>query len=66
MVLSRYTDEGLVQCDDCGWRGMVKDCVHTYRGIAGSEGDVEPVDECPECGSDQLIEIRQEPAFAYQ
>ena len=60
MVLSRYTDESLVQCDDCSWRGMVKDCVHTYKGIAGSEGDVEPVDGCPKCGSENLIPIESD------
>jgi len=45
----------MVECEDCGWRGQVKECVHTYRGITSTE-DVEAVDECPKCGSKNLIE----------
>ena len=54
-MYSRYNDLTMVECEDCGWRGQVKECVHTYRGITSTE-DVEAVDECPKCGSKILIE----------
>lgn len=52
---SRYDDPTPIQCEDCGWRGKVMDCIHTYYEIPGTEGDVEPADECPDCGSDNLF-----------
>ena len=66
----RRTDPTPVKCEDCGWQGLAKDAVHTYRGIGifftpdGYDEDVEPVDECPECGSENLIPIEMEPANA--
>jgi len=62
-IFSRYDDTTPVYCEDCGWKGQVRDCVHTYRGIPGTGGDVEPVDECPKCGSENLIDIESELAF---
>jgi rRNA maturation endonuclease Nob1 len=54
---SRNTDTTIVECEDCGWRGMAKDCYHTYRGYGhGESADVEPIDECPKCGSWNLID----------
>lgn len=48
----RSIDWTPTRCDECGWRGPERWCFHTYHGCA--EDDVEPVDECPECGSDHL------------
>jgi len=59
-MYSRYTDPRIVKCEGCGWQGKVMDCYHGYSPI--SSGDVEPCDYCPECSSDQLIPIEQEPA----
>jgi len=53
---SRYTDQTLVECEDCGWRGTVSECVHTYESVLPD--DVEPVDRCPKCGSRNLIELK--------
>ena len=53
---SRETDITLVQCEDCGWTGTVSECIHTYRAISLTDGDVEGIDECPKCGSENLIE----------
>lgn len=52
----RETDTTLVRCSDCGWEGRVMDCEHSYSPIflANGEPDIEPVDYCPYCGSDQL------------
>ena len=50
--MSRQDDTTLIKCNDCDWIGMVIDCRHGYE--ANVSGDVEPVDYCPECGSDQL------------
>lgn len=61
---SRYTDEAPVQCEDCGWQGLVSECKHHYSGYYSRScqtnelmSDVEPADFCPECGSENLIEI---------
>lgn len=59
-ILSRYTDDSPIKCEDCGWTGKVKDCVHSYRAIPLTEGDVEGVDKCPSCGSDNLIPIEED------
>lgn len=56
---SRYTDETPVQCQDCGWQGMVLECAHTYTGMFGTR-EVEPIDKCPECNSENLIKIDRE------
>ena len=47
----------LVACKDCGWEGTVADCVHTYRQIPLTDGDVEGVDKCPKCDSENLNEV---------
>ena len=60
---SQYNDLTMVECQDCGWRGQVKDCVHTYRRVTFIE-DIEAVDECPKCGSRKLINIDEELVFA--
>ncbi len=39
-----------IMCRCCLWAGMVRWTVHTYT--ACGEDDVEPVDECPRCGSE--------------
>jgi len=54
---SRRDDPTPVKCNRCGWTGMIKDMAHTYRDD-GSGEDVEPVDECPECGTDDIEEFR--------
>lgn len=66
---SRYNDKTPVRCEACGWQGRVMDCKHGYSSSGGINppwgepvGDVEPMDYCPECGSDNLIPIEQEPA----
>ena len=59
---SRYTDSSPVVCQDCNWQGMVSECIHTYKGIFFTGGDVEPVDLCPECRGENLIPIEHEPA----
>lgn len=40
-------------CEDCGWRGPLRWTVHEYERC-GDE-DVEPVDLCPACGSEDLV-----------
>lgn len=46
-----------LQCKDCGWVGAQEDCIRYYIGMFGiDEGDVELCLECPECGSDSLID----------
>lgn len=54
---SRYDDPTPVQCSKCGWKGKIKDMFHTYRDD-GSGEDVEAVDECPVCGTDDVEELR--------
>lgn len=57
---SRYEDPTLVECEDCGWRGTVADCIHTYEEIPGTGGDVEPIDLCPKCEGKNLILLEEE------
>ena len=61
IVESRDNDQTLLDCEDCGWRGQVADCIHTYQVYRAKRGDadVEPVDTCPKCGSKNLIERRR-------
>ena len=54
MVESRDNDVTLIECEYCGWKGTVSECVHSYEGIPLTEGEVEPVDYCPACGSVNL------------
>lgn len=51
-----------IQCLDCGWHGKGSDCIHTFRDKAYLESSYEAYDEpalelCPECRSDNLVEI---------
>ncbi len=57
--MSRYEDKTLVECDECHWRGTIADCIHTYRNYIDES---EPVDLCPKCGSDQLLDIDEDTA----
>lgn len=59
LPLSRHNDPTPVRCESCGWEGRVKNCNHTYK--PDGLGDMEGVDYCPLCGSDQLIPIEEEP-----
>jgi len=55
---SGAADLSLVQCEDCGWRGTVSECTHTYEPFMGIRGfDSELVNECPKCGSRNLTDI---------
>ncbi len=49
----RQECEVIYKCATCGWTGMLKDAVHTYHDD-GSGEDVEPVDECPSCGMEDI------------
>jgi len=60
-IYGRHDDPRLVRCESCGWRGQLKDCVHGYAPVPPD--DVEPMDYCPECGSDQIIDDDGEPAY---
>ena len=49
----RHIDWMPVRCDECGWMGPLRWCVHTYHG--NCLGDcIEPRDDCPNCGSGEL------------
>jgi uncharacterized Zn finger protein len=45
----RREDPSPIECRQCGWTGRVMDAVHTYQ--PDGMDDVEPVDNCPQCGS---------------
>lgn len=45
----RHDSLRIVRCGACDHRCLEKDCAHTYQD--DGDGDVEPVDECPRCGS---------------
>lgn len=68
--LSRQSDPTPVKCDSCGWKGKVQDCLHSYQGDGTTTskgeptGEVEPVDFCPKCGSDQLLNLEEEGVLA--
>ena len=51
-ITSRYSDPTEIYCPKCGWKGKAMDCTHTYKPV--SPDDVEPVDLCPVCGSEEL------------
>ena len=51
-LYTRYEDTTPTICNRCGWKGLAKNTIHDYRDDGC--GDVEAVDECPECGSDDL------------
>ena len=45
----RHTSPKALLCVECGWAGPLRWMVHTYDDDGC--GDVEAVDECPRCGS---------------
>ena len=49
-VLSRRTSTRLVQCEDCGWRGEMRECPPDYDHCAG----VSPASTCPKCSGSAL------------
>lgn len=49
----RHSDGDPTVCRNCGWVGRVRDSVHGYQDD-GSGEDVEGVEECPRCGSEEL------------
>jgi len=51
---SRHHCRLVIKCEDCGWQGETREAVHTYHDDGTGE-DVEPVDECPVCGSENLL-----------
>ena len=63
--------DNLLLCNDCNWTGKQEDCIREYRGVQGTEGDVELHLQCPQCGSESLIELTGEgsrllePALAF-
>ena len=61
-MVSRHNDTSGVQCEDCGWEGQVCGCRHGYISVRTEifGADVEPMDFCPVCGSDQLMPIEEE------
>jgi len=54
--MSRTDDPTPVKCLDCGWEGRIMDCEHSY--VACPDGDVEPIDYCPECGG-WVIDVKE-------
>jgi predicted RNA-binding Zn-ribbon protein involved in translation (DUF1610 family) len=60
-VFSRYEDPTLVRCEECGWQGPIKECRHGHASYPistrGNDYDVEPMDYCPKCDSDQLVPL---------
>ncbi len=50
---SRWDCLATFKCLDCGWEGLGKDCNHDYQDDGTGE-DVEPVELCLACDSDNL------------
>lgn len=48
----RREDTDPVYCPRCLWAGPTRWLVHTYTGGWDEDSDVEPVDECPRCGTE--------------
>jgi len=48
----RHDSPKAVRCPECGWTGPLRWTIHTYAD--DHMGDVEPVDECPKCGHQEL------------
>ena len=48
----RHDSPKAMWCERCGWVGPLRWAIHTYAGCG--DDDVEPVDECPRCGSESL------------
>ena len=55
----RHDDPTAARCHRCGWVGTVAGCIHSYKAFHDNGGgiEVEPVDYCPNCGSDELEEL---------
>jgi hypothetical protein len=51
----RHVDWTPAECLECGWRGPVRWLRHDYQDDGTGE-DVEPVDECPKCGNENVKE----------
>jgi len=49
-ILSRRTSKRLVQCQDCGWRGEMRECPPDYDHHSG----VNPESTCPKCSGSAL------------
>jgi len=67
---SRHCCRLVIKCEECGWQGKIKEAIHTYCGTGAYvtpdgnyDEDIEPVDECPECGSENLILIEEELSY---
>ena len=58
-VVTRYDDISPIKCNRCGWIGRIKDAIHTYQD--DQCGDVEAVDECPICGTDDFEDYEDIP-----
>ena len=59
MMEGRSNDHTPVRWHDCKWEGLVMECIHTYKGVPMST-DVEPVDQCPRCGNENVYPIDEE------
>lgn len=44
-------------CGVCDWTGPERDCNKGYRATWYSDGDVEPYLICPQCKSEELVEL---------
>ncbi len=49
-------DNNFVECENCGWKGKLEECVWRYDSIEG----VRATPYCPKCGSDHFFDIDQE------
>ena len=56
----RHNDTTIVKCHSCSWTGKAMDCIHAYKGVAWSEGDTEPVDQCPRCGGEDIFPLEED------
>ena len=54
---SRTEDPCPAICVHCGWAGRWKDLVHGYKPDFTNR-DVEPIDNCPDCGSENIKSAR--------
>jgi hypothetical protein len=48
----RHESPKAAYCEQCGWIGPYRWLVHGYAGCGND--DVEPIDECPRCGSTDM------------
>lgn len=52
-LCTRHECEIPAKCNECGWKGLSKDSIHTYHDDGSGEG-VEACEECPKCGSEDV------------